>query len=63
MATVNINIPNGIKEYMDKLGIPVNNQPQLFKEYVDFLLGVNYRMEVDYFMRWAEEDDNIVDFK
>ena len=63
MATININIPKGIKECMDRLGIPENNQPRLFKEYVDFLLGVNYGMEVDSFTTWTEESDNVTDFK
>lgn len=60
---ISINIPEGIISYMDELGIPKNNQSKLFEEYIDFLLGVNYRMEVDSFMTWAEEEDNITDFK
>ena len=60
MATININIPKGIKECMDRLCIPENNQPRLFKEYVDFLLGVNYGMEVDSFTTWTEESDNVL---
>ena len=57
-----INIPKGIKSHMDKLGIPENNQSQLFKEYIDFLLGVNYGMEDDGFMSWTQEEDNYIDF-
>jgi len=57
-----VNIPRGIKSHMDTLGIPEDNQSQLFKEYIDFLLGVNYGIEVDTFMSWTDEEDNIVDF-
>jgi hypothetical protein len=57
-----IDIPNGIKLHMDKLGIHENNQSQLFKEYIDFLLGVNYGTAVDEFITWTEQEDNISDF-
>jgi hypothetical protein len=60
---ISINIPKGIKLHMNKLGIPENNQSKLFEEYIDFLLGVNYGTEVDSFMTWTEEEDNITDFK
>ena len=59
---ISINIPSGIKSHMDRLGIPQNNHSELFKEYIDFLLGVNYGTEVDSFTRWTEQEDNIVDF-
>ena len=62
-SQVCINIPKGIKLHMDELGIAENNQSQLFEEYIYFLLGTNYGIEVDSFMTWAEEEDNITDFK
>jgi len=61
-SQISINIPKGIISHMDTLGIPEHNQPQLFKEYIDFLLSVNVGMEVDTFMSWTDEEDNIVDF-
>jgi len=59
---ISINIPSGIKSHMDRLGIPQNNHSELFREYIDFLLGVNYGREVDQFTRWTEQEDNITDF-
>jgi hypothetical protein len=62
LGQISINIPSGIKSHMDRLGIPQNNHSELFREYIDFLLGVNYGREVDQFTRWTEQEDNIVDF-
>jgi len=60
---ISINIPRSIISHMDRLGIPQNNHSELFREYIDFLLGVNYGTEVDSFTRWTEQEDNITDFR
>ena len=62
LGQISINIPSGIKSHMDRLGIPQEDHSELFREYIDFLLGVNYGTEVDQFTRWTEQEDNIVDF-
>jgi len=63
LGQISINIPSGIKSHMDRLGIPQEYHSELFREYIDFLLGVNYGTEVDQFTRWTEQEDNIVDFR
>jgi len=61
-SQISINIPSSIKSHMDRLGIPQENQSQLFRDYIHFLLGVDYGTEINSFTRWTGVDDNITDF-
>jgi hypothetical protein len=62
VSDVIIKVPDAIKKHMDELGIPDKNQSEVFEEYIHFLLGTYYGQDLDSFMSWSEESDNIVDY-
>jgi len=60
---ITLEIPESIIKHSLKLGISEHKLEDMFEQYVKESLGFVYGMGLDYFMPWAEEPDNIDDYK
>jgi len=60
---ITLEIPSRIRKHMASLGIPEKNYQKVFQNYLEHMMGLPYNMELDYFKKYTNNDDNITDYK